>query len=48
MEYDAKNNMLISELKDVAAGKPHHIEITATDAVGNATAFPLDVTITGK
>ncbi|MEO8088199.1 MAG: M23 family metallopeptidase [Bacteroidota bacterium] len=43
MEYDAKNNLLISDMKEVTAGKPHHIEITVTDAVGNTTVLPVEI-----
>jgi hypothetical protein len=39
MEYDAKNNMLISDMQGVSPAKKHQVVITVTDAAGNTSTF---------
>lgn len=44
MEYDAKNNLLISEMEAVKPGKVHHLEVTVTDPAGNTSRLQKDFT----
>ncbi len=39
MEYDAKKNLLSSDMKDISPGKNHQLEIKVTDNAGNETTF---------
>lgn len=43
MEYDAKNNLLFSDMAGIPPAKPHQVVISATDAVGNASTFTIDI-----
>ncbi len=47
-DYDAKNNLLIANVRDIATGKSHKVEIIVTDMVGNSTSAITEVSIPGK
>ena len=47
MEYDAKNNLLTGDLKEIASGKEHSLRIDVTDAAGNASTVTTQVTGSG-